>query len=353
MSDISYDLNSEIVDATFHQYLTCRVGNDIFAVDVYSVREAIELESITSVPLVKNLLKGVINLRGLIVPIVDMGIRFYERAVEITEESRIIIFEIEDAGEKEFIGALVDEVVSVIDILSDNIDKNPGFGANIRQDFIEGVGKVDEKFILLLNIPVVLNIDELSELQDIDIDERKALSTEGIWKDEGSVMDSVDEEEDDLGYVIFAIGQEHYGISMEYVNEVIKSIEITRIPNAHPYMRGVINLRGLIVPLVDMRLRCGLEEKEFDNDTAIVIVDFKGKQIGIIVDSVTDVDNIPGNLIQDVPHYSTQVDRDFITGIGQFEQRVVIILDVERIVTEDELNALEHDEPDSDGDNQE
>lgn len=351
MSDVDYELDNEILDASFHQYLTCRIGSDIFAADVHAIREAIELEHITPIPLVKDLLKGVINLRGVIVPVVDMAARFYASAIEITSESRIIIFEIEDGEEKVLVGALVDEVVSVVDILSDNIDQNVEFGANIRHEFIAGVGKVEDQFILLLNVATVLDIDELSALQDVDVDYKKALSADGLWKDDKSVDDSdeEDEDEDDRGHVIFMIGQEQYGISMALVNEVIKSFEITRIPNALPFMRGVINLRGLVVPLVDMRLRCGLEEKEFDNDTAIILVNFKGKQIGIIVDSVSDVVNIPENLIQDIPHYSAQIDRDFIIGIGQLDQRMIVLLDIDRIVTEEDLTTLTQNEPDTSG----
>ena len=152
--------------------------------------------------------------------------------------------------------------------------------------------------------------------------------------------------EDANQFVTFAIGSEVYGVEVLRVQEIIGMTQITHVPNAVAFMKGVINLRGAVVPVIDMRLKFGMSEKEYDAFTVIIIVEISDRLIGMIVDTVSDVANIPLETIQNTPHFTAQIATDFVRGIGQLEDKLVIILDVEKILTADEMKNIEKEESD-------
>ncbi len=149
--------------------------------------------------------------------------------------------------------------------------------------------------------------------------------------------------EEEKQYVTFLIGEETYGVSVLKVQEIIGMTQITHVPNTLFYMRGVINLRGAVVPVIDMRLKFNMAEKDYDNFTVIIIVEVKDRLVGMIIDAVSDVLSIPIKGIQDTPHFSAKIETDFIEGIGQKEDQLIIILDVERILSSDELRSFDNE----------
>ena len=146
--------------------------------------------------------------------------------------------------------------------------------------------------------------------------------------------------EEENQFVTFNIAKELYGVSVLKVQEIIGMTRITYVPNALNYLKGVINLRGAVVPMIDMRLKFNIEEKEYDNFTVIIIVEVKDRLIGMIIDSVQDVLSIPVTVIQEVPHFSSKIETDFIESIGQKGDELIIILDVERVISIEELKEL-------------
>jgi purine-binding chemotaxis protein CheW len=149
---------------------------------------------------------------------------------------------------------------------------------------------------------------------------------------------------DENQFVTFTIGTETYGVEVLRVQEIIGMTGITHVPNTLSFMKGVINLRGAVVPVVDMRLKFQMQEREYDAFTVIIIVEVLDRLVGMIVDTVSDVANIPINSIQDTPHFTAKIETDFIKGIGQLENRLIIILDVDRILTSEELHSIEASE---------
>lgn len=141
-------------------------------------------------------------------------------------------------------------------------------------------------------------------------------------------------------FVTFTIGNEVFGVAVLKVQEIIGMTHITHVPNTLPYMKGVINLRGSVVPVIDMRKKIGLDEIEYTAFTVIIITEIKGKLIGMIVDSVEDVVAIPVEKIQDPIHFTSQVATDYIKGIGQLNNSLIIILDVDKLLTTDELARI-------------
>ncbi|WDE06427.1 chemotaxis protein CheW [Thalassomonas viridans] len=150
------------------QFLTFSLGGDKYGLDILSVKEIIEYAELTRIPLMPDFIRGVLNLRGLVVPIIDLLARFGGEPAEITRRSCFVIVEVEsDEGAIE-IGMLVDEVNDVVEISRDNIEPTPSFGNQIRTDFISGMGKISGHFIVLLQIAKVLSIDELSLLSEVN-----------------------------------------------------------------------------------------------------------------------------------------------------------------------------------------
>ena len=142
-------------------------------------------------------------------------------------------------------------------------------------------------------------------------------------------------------YVTFVIAEESYGVPVLKVQEIIGMTPIVPVPNSQEFIKGVINLRGSVVPVVDMRKRFRLEEREYDMFTVIIIVEVKGLLVGMIVDSVSDVADIPAESIQKTPHLASKIDREFISGIGHINEKLAIILDIDRIFNAEEIKSLD------------
>ncbi len=142
-------------------------------------------------------------------------------------------------------------------------------------------------------------------------------------------------------FVTFLIDNETYGIRVGKVKEIIGMTDITRVPNTAYFMEGVINLRGTVVPVVDMRKKFEMEKKEYDANTVIIIVEVADRLIGMIVDSVSDVLNIPINTIQTTPNFTVKIETDFINGICQVHDNLIIILDSDKILSAEEIKTVD------------
>jgi purine-binding chemotaxis protein CheW len=146
------------------QYLTFVVGGEAFAIGILHIKEIIEYGQLTEVPRMPAFIRGVINLRGAVVPVVDLKACFGRSVSDITRRTCIIIVEVLQEGETHDIGVLVDAVSAVLEIPASDIEPAPSFGARIRADYITGMGKVDGKFVILLNIGAVLSLDDMAAL---------------------------------------------------------------------------------------------------------------------------------------------------------------------------------------------
>ncbi|MBN1495947.1 MAG: purine-binding chemotaxis protein CheW [Spirochaetes bacterium] len=148
----------------------------------------------------------------------------------------------------------------------------------------------------------------------------------------------------DSQYVTFIIADENYGVEVLKVQEIIGMTEIVFVPNSPDFMKGVINLRGSVVPVVDMRKRFHMEERQYDMFTVIIIVEIRKMLVGMIVDSVSDVVGIPRAGIHETPHFTARIDTEFIAGIGQVNDKLVIILDIDEIFSAEEMKTMEQEE---------
>ena len=148
------------------QYLTFMLTGETFAMGILAIKEIIEYANVTEVPMMPEYVRGVINLRGSVVPVIDLSVRFGKPASPVTKRTCIVIIEVVANGERQVLGVIVDAVNAVLDIPASEIEPPPAFGASIRTDFIQGMGKVNSKFVILLDVEHVLAADEMSLLTE-------------------------------------------------------------------------------------------------------------------------------------------------------------------------------------------
>ena len=133
-------------------------------------------------------------------------------------------------------------------------------------------------------------------------------------------------------FLSFALGEEHYGVDILKVQEIRGYDSVTRLPDAPDYIKGVINLRGTIVPVIDLRLKLRLKEARYDAFTVMIVLNVEDRVVGIVVDSVSDVIPLNDDQIRPTPEFGSEVDTRFISGIGTQDDRMLILLDIETLL---------------------
>ena len=141
-------------------------------------------------------------------------------------------------------------------------------------------------------------------------------------------------------FLTFKMGTEEYGIEIKHVTEIIGIQKITDLPDMPVYVKGIINLRGKVIPVIDIRLRFNLPERQYDERTCIIVVNLKGVTVGLIVDSVSEVQDIPDDSIELPPRVTRGSGNRYIQGLGKVGDNVKIILNIQRLLFEDELDEL-------------
>ena len=140
--------------------------------------------------------------------------------------------------------------------------------------------------------------------------------------------------------VSFKIGEEEFGVDILKVQEINRMLAVTRVPNAPEYVNGVINLRGKVIPIIDLRRRFGMERREHDKNTRIIVVELSGKVVGFVVDAVNEVLRIPKGVTEPPPPIVSGVDADYITAVGKLDDRLLILLDLEKVLLDQALSKM-------------
>ena len=141
-------------------------------------------------------------------------------------------------------------------------------------------------------------------------------------------------------YLTFTLGREEYAIDILRVQEIRGYDQVTAIANAPPFIKGVINLRGTVIPIIDLRRRFGLEPKAGDTDTRIIVIEINGMTVGFVVDSVSEVLRIPANTVEPAPAVVSGLDSDYISGVGKLEDRLLILLDLDKLLSSEDMENL-------------
>ena len=144
-----------------------------------------------------------------------------------------------------------------------------------------------------------------------------------------------------LEVVTFTLGEEEYGIDIQKVQELRGYDAVTRIANAPEFIKGVVNLRGIIVPIIDMRIRFGIGTPSYDQFTVVIVLNIGGRVVGMVVDSVSDVITLSADQIKPAPEMGAALDTDYLIGLGTLEERMLILVDIDRLMSSEEMGLIE------------
>ncbi|TAM61572.1 chemotaxis protein CheW [bacterium] len=141
--------------------------------------------------------------------------------------------------------------------------------------------------------------------------------------------------------VSFSLGDEEYGVDIAQVQEINRMVQITHVPRAPHFMEGVINLRGQLIPIIDLRARFGMARAEHTKNTRIVVTEIGSKRVGMVVDAVSEVLRIPVEQVEDAPEMISGIETEYIRGVGKLGDRLIIMLDLQRVISASEKRELE------------
>lgn len=154
-------------------------------------------------------------------------------------------------------------------------------------------------------------------------------------------MDATQRRDDELlQLVTFSTGDEEFGVDILRVQEIIRTMAITKVPKAPEFVEGVINLRGKVIPIIDLRRRFGLQPKEHDKHTRIIVIEINTMIVGFVVDSVSEVLRIPASTVEPPPPVVAGLESEYISGVGKLEDRLLILLDLDRLLSRADIEAL-------------
>ncbi|WP_296304468.1 chemotaxis protein CheW [uncultured Desulfovibrio sp.] len=155
-------------------------------------------------------------------------------------------------------------------------------------------------------------------------------------------MDLNQKKQDDqlLQLVTFSIGEEEFGVNILKVQEIIRTMEITKVPRAPDFVEGVINLRGKVIPIIDLRRRFGLAPRGHDKNTRIIVIEINNIIVGFVVDAVSEVLRIPASTVEPPPPVVAGVESDYVSGVGKLQDRLLIMLDLDRLLSSEDMEAL-------------
>ncbi len=154
-------------------------------------------------------------------------------------------------------------------------------------------------------------------------------------------MDHTKKQDDELlQLVTFSIGEEEFGVDILKVQEIIRTMEITKVPRADVFVEGVINLRGKVIPIIDLRRRFGLDSKPHDKHTRLIVIEINNMIVGFVVDSVSEVLRIPAGTVEPPPPVVAGVESEYISGVGKLQDRLLILLDLDKLLSSEDMEAL-------------
>lgn len=313
------------------QLVSFLLGPEEFALEIESVREIIRYPDIVKVPNMPAYIKGVISLRDNLMPIIDMRIKLNTGNDDITDSTRVVVIDVDNAR----IGLVVDRVYEVARIPQDTIFAPPQALTGENGDRLKGIARVEggKRIIMLLDPHDIMTREELEDMGTLE-----NAAAPGMAEEEEGLRDGLDEEQ----MVVFKLAEEQYGVRITQVQEINRLAKVTKVPRAPRFVEGVINLRGDVIPVIDLRKRFEIDCKDYTEFTRVIVSDINNKKVGIIVDEVLEVLRIPRQLLENAPDIlSDQQRQSFMDGIANLENRMIMMLNLENILVEKEWQKLQ------------
>ncbi|GBF11623.1 MAG: chemotaxis protein CheW [Tepidibacillus sp.] len=155
------------------------------------------------------------------------------------------------------------------------------------------------------------------------------------------MSNTVEQNSSEIKFIVFRLGSEEYGVDVQQVKSIERMEHITRVPNTPPFVKGVINLRGVVIPIIDLRRRFSIEQKDYNESTRIIIVNVEEMEVGLIVDAANDVIDIPVQAIEPPPKVVGAVEAIYLRGVAKLANRLLILLNLDKVLNVDEMKELE------------
>ncbi len=312
------------------QLVSFLLGKEEYAIGIMQVKEIIRVPEMMKVPNCEAYVDGVVSIRKHLLPIINLRTYFGMESTGITDHTRVLVADMGGFTA----GFIVDKVSEVLKVPADMIQPPPRFSAQ-RGEQLKGVAKLDngKRLILMLDPSKIISADAYRMISDL-----KGASQENDDEMKGIEKQMMDEEQ----LVAFKIDNEEYGIKIKDVQEINRMTEVTQIPRAPHYIEGIVNLRGNIIPVLNLRKFFGLSENGMTDATRIIIVDSADVKTGIMVDSVSEVLRFEKALIESPPELlSNGIDSSYIEGVGKLDdgKRMVLILRLDKVLDFEKLSA--------------
>ena len=307
------------------QLVTFTLDEVEFGLDIDRVQEITPGTDITPVPGSPSFVLGIVNLRGSIIPVLDSRLRFHLPPLARTGKTRIIILDL--AGQPT--GLMVDSVSEVVKLDDFTLRDTPPLVAGVRSDYLAGMVTAGNRLITLINLEKILDSSEFCERERLT----SKVTTTAMFAS-GATAAVAEQVEEELPYVTFTLGREFFGINLKMVEEIIEIPTITKVPDAPPYVLGVICLRDQVLPLLDFiqLLHAEPAEQAVAGDM-VIILSFGRAKLGILVDGIQEIIRIREEDILPPPQTLSEREAADLEGIVLRSDRMVSLLKVLDIIT--------------------
>lgn len=313
--------STESIDV--EQLVSFLLDKEEYAIGIMKVKEIIRVPQVVKIPNCEAYIEGVVSLRDNLLPIINLRTYFGMEQIEIDDHTRILVVDMGSFSA----GIMVDKISEVLRVPTSVIQPPPKFSSQ-NEEQLRGIAKLNngKRMILILEPSKLISEDELSAISGINGNREQGT-------EESSITTQLLEEEQ---LVTFKIDLEEYGVKIANVQEINRMPEVTKVPRAPYCIEGIVNLRGNVIPALNLRRLFNLPEKHVTDATRIIIVDFNGKSTGIVVDSVSEVFRFEKKLIESPPDIlSSGIDSDYIEGVGKVNggKRMILILDISKVLS--------------------
>ena len=312
-----------------NDYLSFEIENQLFGINLDNLNQIIETPELTKVPKSSNLIEGIIHHNNVVLPIVNFHKWLNLDKTESQKHDNILVLELKTEEDSIEVGLMVDKVLEVIHFEKNEIEKAPEAG-DINSNYIRGIVRYNEKFMMLIDIENLFTTQQL-----ITLKQSKESKTENYLEEITKA--------DNLAniYLTFSLGNEKLAVDANKVVEILDVPKITPIPGSDDHMAGVVNIRGNILPVVDSRLLFNIEVSNKEITTVMVLdVNVNGEElsVGAIVDSVTDIIEIENKKISNAVSLDLPYNPAFLKGVAKVQNEYIQLINIDRVF---ELNGAE------------
>jgi len=325
---------SQSSNISVKRFISFNILQQEYSIEIHKINEIIWMPEVTTVPGLPKYVLGIFSLRGSVIPLLSLHQKFGKELKRDKENTRVIIVDVGNV----LVAFAADRVNAVLSVEESLIELPPKIYEDQDDSEVSAVLKLENggRLVMVLEPENLVSESELETLKNV-----AEKSVESL--DMNSELENTGEEEKQI--VTFSIDDEEYGIYIEKVQEINRYTNVTKIPKTPKFIEGIINLRGEVIPLIDLRKRFELDAKTRDEFTRVIIVNLKNMKVGFVVDSVDEVLRISQENIDNVPPVlSAAVNSEFIDGVVNIENanRMILLLDVEELFSKAEIKKLEN-----------